>query len=196
MSEVIVENETYFCELDSVAGDGDFGMSLSKGFKEVLARIDELDGSRAFKFLRGCSMILAEYCGGASGPLWSSAFAAASSSIKGKEELTPADVSNMFSEASDAIMRKGGAKPGDKTLLDALVPASEALKEAVKRGKTLDEAFGEAAKAAEAGAERTKDIVATKGRASYLGERSLGAPDAGAVAVAMLFKHFAIRDIG
>ncbi|MDR1043352.1 MAG: dihydroxyacetone kinase subunit L [Clostridiales Family XIII bacterium] len=193
MSEIIIENEARFCELDSAAGDGDFGMSLSKGFREILARIDEIDGGNAFRFLRGCSMIIAEYCGGASGPIWSSAFTAAASSSRDKESLTPTDVSDMFLKASFAIMRKGGAKPGDKTLLDALVPASDALRDAVSRGKTLNEAFGEAAKAAESGVERTKGMVASKGRASYLGERSVGHPDAGAVAVAVLFRSLLTR---
>jgi dihydroxyacetone kinase len=189
MSEIITENEVYFCELDSAAGDGDFGMSLSKGFGEILAQIDGIDDSGVSRFLRGCSLIISEHCGGASGPLWGGAFAAAASSAKGKDALAPADVAEMFNEAISAIQKRGGAKPGDKTLLDALIPAADALESAIAQGRALREAFAEAAKAAGEGANRTKELTASKGRAAYVGERSIGAPDAGAVAVAVLFKH-------
>jgi dihydroxyacetone kinase len=189
MSGIIVENEVYFCELDSVAGDGDFGMSLSKGFREILSRIDGMDEESVHKFLRGCAMIISEFCGGASGPIWGAAFSAAASSVKGRDVSGTADVAGMFSAAVSAIQARGGAGSGDKTLLDALIPAAEALEEAAAQGIGLKEAFAEAAEAAEAGAERTKDMVASKGRAAYLGERSIGSPDAGAVAVALLFRR-------
>jgi dihydroxyacetone kinase len=193
MSEVITENEVYFCELDSAAGDGDFGMSLSKGFREVLARADELDDGDVFRFLRGCSLIISEHCGGASGPLWGSAFGAAASSAKGKDALKLADVAEMFSEAVSAIQKRGGAKLGDKTLLDALIPATEALKDAAERDASMEAAFAGAARAASEGAERTKEMSASKGRAAYVGERSIGDPDAGAVAVATLFERLGAR---
>jgi dihydroxyacetone kinase len=193
MSEIITENEVYFCELDSVAGDGDFGMSLSKGFGKILAQIDEIDDGNVFRFLRGCSFVISEHCGGASGPLWGAAFAAAAAAAKDKDALAPADVAAMFSEAVLAIRKRGGAKPGDKTLLDALIPATDALKSAIAEGRALPTAFAEAANAAEEGANRTKEMTALRGRAAYVGERSIGAPDAGAVAVAVLFKHLRNR---
>jgi dihydroxyacetone kinase len=185
---VIIQNELYFCELDSAAGDGDFGMSLAKGFREVFKRINEIDSGSIQKFLRGCSMIISEFCGGASGPIWGSAFDAAAKSVKGKESLELEDISLMFSDAAAAIMKRGGAKPGDKTLLDALVPATEAIRSAANEGKSMQEAFEYAAQSAEKGAESTKNMVASKGRAAYLGERSLEHPDAGAMAISVIFK--------
>jgi dihydroxyacetone kinase len=188
LCSVIIRNELYFCELDSAAGDGDFGMSLAKGFREILKQIDEIDASSVQKFLRVCSLILSEFCGGASGPIWSSAFSAAAASVKGKESLAPEDVARMFAEAVSGIQKRGGAKPGDKTLLDALIPATEALRTAVQEGLSLREAFECAARAAEEGAEATRGMVASKGRAAYLGERSLEHPDAGAMAIGIIFK--------
>jgi dihydroxyacetone kinase len=187
MSEIIIENETYFCELDSAGGDGDFGMSLSKGFKEILKQIDDIDDENPQRFLRGCAMIISEYCGGASGPIWSSAFSAAASSLKGIDTPQPTDIAAMLEAAIQGIQKRGGAARGEKTLLDALIPASEALEDAVAHGENLRSAFEKAAQAAAAGAEETKEMVASKGRASYVGERSLGSPDAGAAAIAVIF---------
>lgn len=189
MSKIIIENEVPFCELDSAAGDGDFGMSLAKGFRRVHEQIDHIDGSTIHKFLRGCSMIILEHCGGASGPIWGSAFAAAASAAKGKDELELSDIALMFEEAVLAVQKRGGAVRGDKTLLDALIPAAAALTEGAHSGKTIDEAFGCALKAAKEGAEATRTMVASKGRASYVGERSLGHPDAGAAAIAIIMKE-------
>ncbi len=189
LSKIIIDNEVYFCELDSVAGDGDFGMSVAKGFKIVLAEIDEIDTSSISGFIKGCAMIIMEHCGGASGPIWGSAFMAASRSVRGKEVLELEDIANMFNDAALGIQKRGGAKLGDKTLLDALIPAADALKKAAEDGKDLNAAFLDATKAAEEGAEHTKTIVAKKGRASYLGERSLNYPDAGAMAIGVIFKE-------
>jgi len=188
LSEIIIQNEVLFCQLDSAAGDGDFGMSLAKGFREVRTQIDSIDSSSIQKFLRDCSMIISEFCGGASGPIWGSAFAAAANSAKGKENLELCDIAPMFEDAVAAIQKRGGAKLGDKTLLDALIPATGALKEAQQQGKSLREAFEAAAVKAEEGAEATKNMVASKGRATYVGERSLNYPDAGAAAIGIILK--------
>lgn len=189
MSKIIIKNEVHFCELDSAAGDGDFGMSLAKGFRRVHEQINDIDGISIHKFLRGCSMIILEHCGGASGPIWGSAFAAAASAAKDKDKLELSDVALMFQEAAMAVQKRGGAVQGDKTLLDALIPAAAALTEAAHSGKSMDEAFNCALKAAEEGAEATRTMVASKGRASYVGERSLGHPDAGATAIAIIMKE-------
>ncbi|MFA5635758.1 MAG: dihydroxyacetone kinase subunit DhaL [Anaerovoracaceae bacterium] len=189
LSGIIIENEIPFCELDSAAGDGDFGTSLAKGFRQVQKHINEIDSSSIQKFLRGCSMIIFEHCGGASGPIWGSAFSAAAASCKGKEDLSLADIALMFVEATSAIQKRGGAVLGDKTLLDALIPVATALTTAAEGGKPLKEALQDALWAAEAGAEATKKMVATKGRASYVGERSIDHPDAGAAAIAIIMKE-------
>lgn len=192
LSEIVIQNEIPFCRLDSAAGDGDFGMSLAKGFREVKKQIESIDGSSMQKFLRGCSMIIAEFCGGASGPVWSSAFAAAANSVKGKENLELSDIVSMFEDAAAAIQKRGGAKPGDKTLLDALIPATEALKEAAQQGKSVRAAFEAAAAKAEEGAEATRNMIASKGRAAYVGDRSLNHPDAGAAAIGIILKTMLI----
>lgn len=188
LSDIIIKNEVYFCELDSVAGDGDFGMSVAKGFRIVLKQLNEIDDSSISKFIRECAMIIMENCGGASGPIWGTAFMEAGKNVKDKEELTLADIAGMFDAAVLGIQKRGGAKLGDKTLLDALIPATEALKLAAEKGDTIQVAFEAAAKKAEEGAEATKNIVAVRGRASYLGERSLNFPDAGAMAIGVIFR--------
>jgi dihydroxyacetone kinase len=190
LCSVIIQNEIYFCELDSAAGDGDFGMSLAKGFKMVLSEKDEIDDSSIQKFLHECAMIISEFCGGASGPIWGAAFRAAAMSAKGKETLELEDIAQIFEASVASIQKRGGAKLGDKTLLDALIPAAEALKESAKEGRSLQEAFIAAAERAQAGAENTKSIVASKGRATYVGERSLQHPDAGAMAVSVILNAF------
>jgi triose/dihydroxyacetone kinase / FAD-AMP lyase (cyclizing) len=196
MSEVIIENEVPFCELDSHAGDGDFGMSVAKGFRQlkrewhpILNQEDLSIGS----FLDACSIVIMEHCGGASGPIWGSAFRAAGKSAGDKSLLTVSDFANMLQEAVDAIQRTGersfgrGAEVGDKTLVDALAPCADAWSESAQSGAGLRTAFEKGAEAAVEGAEKTKDIVARMGRAGTVGERSLGHPDAGAYALGVIF---------
>ena len=187
MAEVIIKNEVYFCDLDSVAGDGDFGMSVAKGFKQLKSEWDDLDTTDIGTFLKSAGMIITEYCGGASGPIWGTAFRSAAKYAKGKTELEVDEIPGLFEAGIAGIQKRGGAKLGDKTLLDALIPAAEAMKENSSKG--LKEMFEAATKAAEEGAEATKKISAKKGRASYVGDRSLEHPDAGAMAMGVIFKE-------
>lgn len=187
MADVIIKNEVYFCELDSIAGDGDFGMSVAKGFKQLKKEWDGISKDDIGTFLKGCSMIITEYCGGASGPIWGSAFRSASKYATGKTELSLAELAAMLESAVEGIQKRGGAKLGDKTLLDALIPAAESLKVSAQNNEEIVAAMRKGADAAVAGAEKTKEMVATKGRASYVGERSLNYPDAGAVAIGVIF---------
>ncbi|KEI09831.1 hypothetical protein Z957_04065 [Clostridium sp. K25] len=186
IADIIIKNEVLFCELDSVAGDGDFGMSVAKGFKELLKQWENLSDESISKFLKDCSMIITEYCGGASGPIWGSAFRSASKYTKDKEELNAEDISGLFAAGIQGIQKRGSAKLGDKTLLDALIPAYEAMNSC--KDKSIIHMLKEGAKAARKGAEKTKEIVALKGRASYVGERSVNYPDAGAMAIAIIFE--------
>lgn len=134
MSEVIIDNEVPFCELDSHAGDGDFGMSVAKGFR-ILKRewkdILKIENLNISEFLNACSLVIMEHCGGASGPIWGSAFRAASKSVINKDELTVKDFAEMMQEAVLGIQKTGerafgrGAVVGDKTLIDALVPCAD-----------------------------------------------------------------------
>jgi len=187
MADVIIENEIPFCELDSAAGDGDFGMSVAKGFKVLKAEWKDLDNSDIGAFLKSCGMIITEHCGGASGPIWGSAFRAAGKSADGKAELNLSEFAALMQSAVDGIQKRGGAKLGDKTLLDALIPTTEALKASALANHNFKEAFALGAKAAREGAEKTKEYAANKGRASYVGDRSVSFPDAGAMALGIIF---------
>ena len=188
MSDVIIKNEVQFCELDSVAGDGDFGMSLAKGFRQLKSEWNDLSKDDISSFLKDSGMIIIEYCGGASGPIWGSAFRSAAKEVKNKKELTLKDFSEMLQASINGIQKRGGAKLGDKTLLDALIPAVESLHNSVTNDEDFLYSIAKSADAAIDGAEKTKNIVALKGRASYSGERSLNHPDAGAAAIGIIFK--------
>ena len=190
--DTIIENEAYFCDLDSVAGDGDFGTSLSKGFSEIKADWDNLNRKDIGSFLRSCSMIIMEKCGGASGPIWGNAFMKAGRYAKGKESLNLKEVSELFQSMIDGIQKVGKAKLGDKTLLDSLIPLTESLKKSAEEDLEMEDALDIAIKEAEKGAESTKTITASKGRARYLGERSIGAYDAGAKAIVVIMT--AVKD--
>ncbi|WP_312157266.1 dihydroxyacetone kinase subunit DhaL [Acinetobacter variabilis] len=196
MSACIIKNEVPFCELDAHAGDGDFGMSVAKGFKQLKHQWHELvQAEQMDDFLLNCSMIIMEHCGGASGPIWGSAFRAASKAIKGKTILTVADFAEMLQAAVKGIQTTGersfgrGAVVGDKTLIDALVPCADSW--SVNTDKTFKENFILGAQAAVQGAESTKDIVARMGRAGTVGDRSLGYPDAGAHGLGVIFTDIA-----
>src|SRR5665647_227950 len=187
MSNIIIENEVYFCELDSAAGDGDFGMSLSKGFKVLKDEWENLPKDNIGAFLKECGMLITEHCGGASGPIWGSAFRAAGKYAIGKKELSLKELGELLQSAVDGIQKIGKAKLGDKTLLDALIPATESLKKSSEADEDMLEAMKKSAQEAVNGGEKTKEIVAKRGRASYLGERSIGFPDAGATAIGVIF---------
>lgn len=200
MSECIIKNEVPFCELDSHAGDGDFGMSVAKGFKQLKREWNEImaDHSNTIgDFLDACSMVIMEYCGGASGPIWGSAFRAASKSAGAKTELTKAEFADMMQAAVSGIQKTGersfgrGAVVGDKTLVDALVPCADAWSRYAGEDKSVKEIFALAAESAVKGAKATEDIVARMGRAGTVGDRSLGYPDAGAYALGVIFTEIA-----
>ncbi len=190
MGQIIIENEVPFCELDSHAGDGDFGMSVAKGFRVVKEEWDELSSATDIgTFLNDCSMVIMENCGGASGPIWGSAFRAAGRYTNDKKELSLNEFAEMIAAALKGIQDTGersfgrGAVVGDKTLVDALAPFSDAL----CAGGEIKATFESAANAAVQGAEKTKEIVARMGRAGTVGERSIGYPDAGAHALGVIF---------
>ena len=199
MSAVIIENEIPFCNLDSHAGDGDFGMSVAKGFRQLKRGWSSLFGQSedAGSFLEAASEVIMEHCGGASGPIWGIAFKSAGKAVGGKKTLDIADVTSLLQAAVEGIQEIGersfgrGAVVGDKTLIDALIPCADAWAEAAKAGRSLKDAFRLGAEAAVQGAKATEDIVARMGRAGTVGERSLGHPDAGAHALGVIFTAIA-----
>lgn len=200
MSDVIIKNEVPFCELDTHAGDGDFGMSVAKGFKRLKREwhsIVDQENVTIGSFLDGCSMIIMEHCGGASGPIWGGAFRAASKAAGEKRELTVKEFAEILQAALQGIQSIGersfgrGAVVGDKTLVDALAPCVDSWLDSTSNEVDVKTAFEKGAEAAVKGAEYTKEIVARMGRAGTVGERSLGYPDAGAHALGVIFTEIA-----
>ena len=196
MSEVIIKNEVPFCELDTHAGDGDFGMSVAKGFRRLKEEwhetVEDSAGSIG-RFLEECSMIIMEHCGGASGPIWGSAFRSAGKSAGDQQEMNAKQFAAMMQAAVKGIQDVGersfgrGAVVGDKTLIDALVPCADVWSEEAVGDSSIIEIFTKAAGAAVKGAKKTEEIVARMGRAGTVGERSIGYPDAGAHALGVIF---------
>lgn len=183
MSAIIQQNKDFLTELDMPIGDSDHGINLARGFLAVEAKIPTLEGKDAGTILKTVGMTLVSTVGGASGPLYGTAFMKASTKVAGKQELGLADLVEMLNEAVEGIKMRGKATVGEQTMLDAMVPALEALKESGSLASALA--------AAEAGVEKTKDMIATKGRASYLGERSLGHQDPGATSFTLLLSVIA-----
>ncbi len=188
IADTAVENEKYFCELDGVVGDGDFGYSLARGFEKVLQDWDSLDHSTPGAFLKKVAMTITSRVGGVSGTIWGTAFLRAGMVAGTKTDLTTDDLIAMFRSAIEGMKKRGEAELGDKTLLDALVPAVDKLEESFKEGKDGSAALQAAAVVARQCAEDTRPMIAKKGRAAYTGERSIGTLDAGAVAIAVLFE--------
>jgi dihydroxyacetone kinase phosphoprotein-dependent L subunit len=191
VAETVVANETYFGDLDAVVGDGDFGYSMARGFELVLADWESFDRTDIATFLRKVAVVITSRVGGTSGPIWGTGFLRAASVAAGAETLDVAKVVAMLRTAVDGIMARGGAELGDKTLLDALVPAIDAIEARAADGASGPELMRAAASAAREAAEATRPMLAKRGRASYTGERSIGTLDAGAVAVAVLFEALA-----
>lgn len=192
MADIIIENEVPFCDADKM-GDGDFGMSIAKGFRQLKKEWATRDKADIGTFLGSCSEIIMEYCGGASGPIWGSAFRYAGKAAAGKDVITLADLADIFQAANKGVYETGkksfgrGAVVGDKTLVDALKPCADALEKAAKDSKKLREGLALGAEAAVKGAESTKTVVAKLGRAGTVGEKSIGYPDAGAYGLGVIF---------
>ena len=192
MAQTIVDNAVYFAELDSVAGDGDFGYSLRNGFEVVLSDWDVLDRANIGALLKRVGFVVTSKVGGVSGPIWGTAFLRAAAAAGDKATLSPDDVVAMLRAAIAGIMQRGGASLGDKTLLDALVPAVDSLETSFADPATAKdhgvEAIQKAADVATKAAEDTKSMLAMRGRAAYTGERSRGSVDAGATAVGVILQ--------
>jgi len=188
ISEKIDENKAYLSELDAAIGDGDHGLNLNKGFKAVIEKIKEDDGSDIGGILKKAGMALVSNVGGASGPLYGTAFMKAAMSVNGKSEIDMSDFSKMLEDALEGIKMRGKGQANDKTMIDAIEPASNSIKHGIAQGLEAKEVLKLAKEAAYKGVEHTKEIIARKGRASYLGERSLGHQDAGATSSAIIIE--------
>jgi dihydroxyacetone kinase phosphoprotein-dependent L subunit len=187
MARVAFENEKYFGDLDGEMGDADFGKSLATGFRAIQAEFDKIDHSDIGTVLVKCGMVFAANVGGCSGPIWGTAFMRAGMSVKGKTTLTLTDVVSMGRSAVQGMMTRGSASQGDKTLLDAVIPALDKIEEAAQKNpEDVLGALCAASEAATAAIEGTRNWVAKRGRASYAGERTIGTLDPGIVAVAAM----------
>ena len=186
------DERDYLTELDNVIGDGDHGINLSRGFAEVEKKLDSAPAPDCGALLKTVGMTLVSTVGGASGPLYGTAFMKGGAAVAGKNEVTPEDFVKILDTAIAGIQMRGKAVKGEKTMLDALIPAKEAIEAEIAAGGDIKTALDKGVKAAWDGVEFTKTIIATKGRASYLGERSIGHQDPGATSVTMLLEQ--IRD--
>ena len=185
MSAVIQANKDFLTELDMPIGDSDHGINLARGFQAVEAKLPTLADKDVGTILKNVGMTLVSTVGGASGPLYGTAFMKAGAKMAGKTEVGMEDFLVMMHEAVEGIKMRGKSTVGEQTMLDAMVPALEAMK--------AEGTLAAGLAAAEAGVEKTKDMVATKGRASYLGERSLGHQDPGATSFTLLLSVIAKR---
>lgn len=191
MAKKIEAEKDYLTQLDNEIGDGDHGINLARGFEAVEKKLPSLEGGDIGALLKGVGMQLVSTVGGASGPLYGTAFMKAGMACKGLTELDGPAFVKAMEAAVDGIKMRGKATEGEKTMLDALCPALKVMQDEVAAGKSLKEALQDAAAAAEKGVEYTKTIIATKGRASYLGERSLGHQDPGATSSLYLLQVLA-----
>ena len=191
LAENIVANETYFGELDAVVGDGDFGYSLARGFEIVIENWDSYDRSDPGVFLTKIAAAVSARIGGTSGPIWGTAMLRAGVQLKEHPQIEGTDVVRALRASIEGIKARGQAELGDKTLLDALVPATDTLEAEMNAGHSGAEAVKAMAVTARSAADATKPMQARRGRASYTGERSIGSVDAGAMAIAVLLEGLA-----
>jgi dihydroxyacetone kinase-like protein len=187
-ADVIRENKEFLTELDSAIGDADHGINMDRGFQAVLTKLPAFSNQDIGSIAKNIGMVLISTVGGASGPLYGTFFMQIGIETAGKLELTLNDWTKALESAVDGVMRRGKANLGDKTMLDCLIPALNTLKECSAKGTSLAVALSASEKAAEQGMLSTTPLVAKKGRASYLGERSAGTQDPGATSSYLLLK--------
>ena len=188
LQEVFAEKRQQLTDLDSAVGDGDFGISLDRGFTAVKAELTANPPTDIRGVFQNVATVLIKTMGGSSGPLLGTFFLRAATASAGKADLAPADVVALFQAGVEGIQQRGKAALGDKTMLDALLPAVDAMRGALEAGSGLSEVLEGGAAAAEAGMRATISMTARKGRASYLGDRSVGHPDPGATAAHLMLR--------
>jgi phosphoenolpyruvate---glycerone phosphotransferase subunit DhaL len=179
-ADVLAENREYLIKLDSAIGDADHGANMDRGFRAVMGKLPDLSDKDIGTVLKTVGMTLLSTVGGAGGPLYGTFFLQAGMTTAGKMELTLEDWTSALEAAVKGVVMRGKAELGDKTMVDALTPAVAALKIALEQERPITQALKDSASAAEAGMVATIPMVALKGRASYLGERSAGHQDPGA----------------
>lgn len=189
LADRIIENKAYLSEIDGKIGDGDHGVNMAKGFGLAADRLRNKDVSLA-EGLDTLGTVLLTEIGGSMGPLYGVMFNEFAEQLEGVENIDAATFSRMLHAGLDGIQSIGSAKLGDKTLLDTLIPAINAFDEANNKGSPFSQALDALSAAAEAGRDSTLNLVAKIGRASRLGERSIGVLDAGATSCALILTDF------
>jgi dihydroxyacetone kinase-like protein len=187
-ASTIAENKEHLTRLDSAIGDADHGINMHRGMTAALAKLDGLENGDVGTLLKTVGMALISSVGGAGGPLYGTLFLQMGTATAGKSELEPEDWRAALEAALAGVQMRGKAEPGDKTMVDALMPGKEGLAEALSEGADFADALRRSAAAAEEGMRATVPLVARKGRASYLGERSAGHQDPGATSSYLLLK--------
>jgi dihydroxyacetone kinase-like protein len=182
----IREQRDYLTQLDAAIGDADHGTNMDRGFTAVVGKLSASEGSPG-KVLTAAGSTLVSTVGGASGPLWGTALRRAGRSLGEADSFDGAELAAALEAALAGVVELGAAQEGDKTMVDALAPAVRALRDEVGRGGAIETAVAAARAAAEEGMRATVPLQASKGRASYLGERSIGHQDPGATSTALLF---------
>jgi dihydroxyacetone kinase-like protein len=189
VATAVQAESAHLTQLDAAIGDGDHGVNMERGFTAVEKALAGQDAEAPpGQLLILCGKTIVSTVGGASGPLWGTALRHAGRSLGDAESFDSEQLTDALQAAVDGIVELGAAAPGDKTMIDALTPAVDALREAVASGQPLDKALAVAADAAEEGARATVPMQARKGRASYLGERSIGHQDPGATSSALIVR--------
>lgn len=191
IADQIIEEADFLTELDNPIGDSDHGINMARGFTEVKKKLASQQNNDIGTILKTVGMTLVSTVGGASGPLYGTAFMKAGMVLAGKNEMNFEDFLAAMDAAAEGIKMRGKATVEEKTMLDAVIPALDAMKSAYESGSDGKAAAAAGVKAAEKGVEHTKDIVATKGRASYVGERSLGHQDPGATSFTYMLQVIA-----
>ncbi|KAB8316710.1 dihydroxyacetone kinase subunit L [Tolypothrix campylonemoides VB511288] len=184
----IEQNKDYLTELDAAIGDADHGINMDRGFKKVMSQLPSVADKDISSILKAVSMTLISSIGGASGPLYGTLFLRASTAVGGKQELNEQDMLGMLKAGLDGVLERGKAQLGDKTMVDVLSPAVIAFQQAVGEENSTLQAMQRTVAAAEQGMKDTTPMIAKKGRASYLGERSLGHQDPGATSSYLMLK--------
>ena len=188
IADAIHENEQFLTDLDAAIGDNDHGINMDKGFQKVATDIPSLSGKDIGSILKRVGMDLVSTVGGSAGPLYGTAFMKAGAVVADKNEIDQEDFVSIMEAGIGGVQLRGKAVKGEKTMLDAMIPAFEAMKTSCTAGDDTPSMLKKGVEAAENGVEYTKTIIATKGRASYLGERSIGHQDPGATSFTVILR--------
>ncbi|MGO4588103.1 dihydroxyacetone kinase subunit DhaL [Paenarthrobacter sp. 2TAF44] len=195
-AKAMAEHRRELIELDRPIGDSDHGENMDRGFQAVLQKLDETPPETAGAALKAAAMALMSKVGGAAGPLYGTAYLRAATSLGDTADIDAEALASALAAARDGVVARGKAETGDKTMIDAWSPAVEAAQNAASDGGDVLAVLQAAAEAAEVGAVATDPLVARKGRASYLGERSAGHRDPGAASTALLLRAAAAAAAG